>query len=47
MRYLDLDAGEGLAVVDADNRADHLRDNDGVAEVSLRKGYTNDENRFQ
>ena len=30
---LDLDLVEGLAVVDADHRADHLRDDDGVAEV--------------
>lgn len=30
---LHLDLVEGLAVVDADHRADHLRDDDGVAEV--------------
>lgn len=32
---LDFDVGEGLAVVDSNNIADHFRHDDGVAEVSL------------
>jgi hypothetical protein len=33
--YLDFNLVESLAVVDSNNAADHLRDNDHVAEVGL------------
>lgn len=36
---LDLDGGKGLAVVDTDDRANHLGDNDHVTEVGLDDGW--------
>lgn len=36
--YLDVDGVEGLAVVDADNGADHVREDDDIAEVGVHDG---------